>query len=270
MNGILLDIGTTLLSNGWQILAGTVIAIPLHYLPRVQWEKEGECACARWKKVFIVVLVAFGGMVLPLGIYGVIPMAIALLARGLSFSLVLPLLVSNLLFNMLVPYADPSFIWRTGTPRVLFAWFAGVAAGVLFTALKSDAGDLQNGKWIKVLPGESLNINNIIVNSGRNIIILACCLIPGAVINSVFHRVLWVKFIQILYTSSQTAFLPRLFASLNVTHPIFLLAMTIVMTLMDLTRLSAFFAILKPRGVLLYVIYGLAWVILLSVPVFFR
>jgi uncharacterized membrane protein YraQ (UPF0718 family) len=268
MSGILLDIRTTLLSNGWQILVGTIIAIPLYFLPRAQWEKGSECA--RWKRVFIVALSAGGGMILPLGIYGVIPIAIALLARGLSFSLVLPLLVSNLLFNMLVPYADPSFIWRTGIFRVIFAWFAGVAVGVWFAALKSDACDLLKGKEIKVFPGESVNLKNIIMNSGRNIIILACCLIPGAVINSVFHRVLWVEFIQILYTSPQTAYLPRLFASLNVTNPFFLLALTIAGTLMDLTRLSALFAILKPKGVVLYITYHMAWAILLTTTIFFR
>jgi uncharacterized membrane protein YraQ (UPF0718 family) len=266
MNGIFLEIATTLWENGWQILAGSIIAIPLYYLPVVQWEKTRGF----WKEVSVVVLAAIGGMILPLDIYGMIPIAAALLAREFRFSMVLPLLISNLLFNMLVPFTDPGFIWRTGIPRVILAWITGITVGVLFAALKSDAGNLRNGKGIKVLSGESLNIKNIIVNSGWNIIIAAGFLILGATAHSVFHRILWANFIQMLYTSPQTAYLPRWFAGLNVTNPFFLLAITMALTLMNLTRLLALFIILKPRGVLFYIIYNLAWCILLAVPIFFR
>lgn len=265
MNGIFLEIATVFWLNGWQILAGSIIAIPLYYLP-----VQGERRSGFWREAPVVVLAVIGGMILPLDIYGMLPIAAALLARRFRFSVVLPLLISNLLFNMRVPFTDPGFIWRTGMLRIMLAWIAGVAAGALLAVLPSGAGNLRNRKGIQVLSGEPLNIKNIIANSGRNIMITAGFLILGAVIHNGFHRFVWANFIQMLYTNPQTAYLPRLFAGMNVTNPFFLLAITMGMTLMDLTRLSALFAILKPRGVLLYIIYSLAWCILLAVPVFFR
>lgn len=268
MNGILLDIGTALLSNGWQIVAGSIIAIPLYFLPKIQWEGKGLL-----NKTVIIILAAVGGMILPLNIYGMIPVALSLLARGLGFSLVLPMLMSNLIFNMLVPFTDPVFVWRTGIPRVIFALLTGIITGVLLTfinILQSDVNSWFHGKGIRVLSGESFNIKNIISNSGWNILILAVFLLCGALTNSVFHRIVWVKFMQIMVTNPQTAFLPRLFASLNVTNPIFLLDITIVATLMDFTKLSALFAIMKSRSLFFYIIYNLVWIGLLAVTIFFR
>lgn len=265
MNGILIDIGTALLSNGWQIVAGSIIAIPLYFLPVEQWEGQ-----AFLKKLGIIILMAAGGMILPLNIFGIIPVVVVLVARGWMFSLVLPLLVSNMLFNMLVPINDPGFVWRTGIPRVVFAWVAGIAAGVLFVTRKSNSVGLFNGGLLTTFVGQSFDIKKIIVTSGKNLLILTAFLISGALINSVFHRIVWVNFLQLLYTSPQTSFLPRLFAGLNVTHPAFLLAMTGIMTITDLARLTGLFAVLKPKGVLFYIIYSLVWVVLLTVPVLIR
>ena len=56
----------------------------------------------------------------------------------------LPLLISNSLFNMLLPYTDVSFIWSTGIKRVILAFIAALLLGILLMINKKSDELIKN------------------------------------------------------------------------------------------------------------------------------
>jgi hypothetical protein len=266
MNRLLLEMGTTLLSNGLQILGGCIVALPIYYL---QFTSSRDTKRGFLKDIIIMIFAAFVGMILPLNVYGIIPLIVAALAVGMDFYWVSPLLVSNLLFNMQVPYIDPGFIWRTGIPRLILAGLMGIFAGVLLKAVNAHSDNLVIHRRQGLFPGRPVTWQEILSFSGVTVSILLVCLAFGTIVNTLFQHFAWIRLMQILYTTPQTSFIPRFFGGFNVSNPLFLLAITVGATLLDLTKMAALFAVLKCKGISLIAGYFFIWALLLAASMFF-
>lgn len=207
------------------------------------------------------------GVLLPLDTFAVLPVLFVLLKAGLREYTALPVIVSNMVFNMLVPFTDPSFIWKTGYRRAIAAFLLGLAAGVLLRSL-SYSKKLSMMKKTEVEYSRQINLKSILNNLNQVINITGIYLLIGVLLNTIFYKFIFYNLIDLIFTSPKTAFLPLLFAGYNVVHPLFLLAINIAYSLLNITNLSAAAAVLKPKGLILYMVYFTAWPILLGFSMF--
>ncbi len=196
------------------------------------------------RKLVRVAAAAVCGAALPFGVYGALPLAAAALYVGGDAALAF--IASNLLFNALVPFTDPTFIWRTGYPRVILALGAGLLAGLAAGRFKDAGRGLFREKAARV--------------SLRAIWPFAAA---GALAFSAFRSYGLGVIMNFMFTSPLTSALPYIFAQADVTNPFFILATRILMTLTDFSALAALAALLKIRGIIAYfVFFGLLAVLL--------
>lgn len=208
------------------------------------------------------------GILLPLGIYGVIPLIAALLAIGLRYNAVAALLVSNVMFNMLVPFNDPSFIWKTGIRQVLFAFIAGLFAGFIAVGVKGIDSREFKQKYLPAFEKNSTKMQMALHFIDDSFKKLGLFLIIGVIADVIFQRYVLSNVVNAFYINSFTASIPVFFASKDVSNAFFLMTFTIAYMLMNLVNLSALFAILKLRGLAAYFIYYILWALILAVPAF--
>lgn len=182
-----------------------------------------------------VTAAAICGSALPLGIFGALPLAAAALSVGPEAACAF--IASNLLFNVLVPFNDPTFIWMTGYTRVVLALAAGILAGIAAHRLK-DAGESLFRDKAKV--------------SLRGIWPFAAA---GALLGTAFRAYGLGALMNFMFTNPFTSALPYVFAQADVTNPFFILATRILMTLTDFSALAALAALLRLRGVVAYLVF---------------
>jgi hypothetical protein len=211
-----------------------------------------------------VVASALVGSLLPLGPAGTVPIAAAALSLGFGAELAIPFLCTNLFFNSLVPFTDPTFIWRTGYIRFLFALVAGIVGGLL--ALRARASALLAFRSSEERIGFGPHARDVLASLG----IGAAFLAAGALADAAFRRCVLPAIMAFAYTSPLASFIPNFFATRNVVNPFFLLTMRIVTVLTDFCALAALALILKPRGFLRYFAYFAAWAFLLGLSAFFH
>lgn len=261
------DIGFTVFSNVIQLVFGCILSIPVYYFC------EGKLIGSKTifqRDILIIALFSAAGMVLPLNTYGIIPIFIASLAVGFRLYTVLPLLISNTVFNMLIPYTDVSFIWRTGIRRVILAFAAAVLAGIILRAVKHGNEGLLNLNNISNLTEKQAKNINILRMAGRNINIVGIYLIVGVIVNTIYYKYIWWYILNLLNENPSTGFMLSVLTGYNVVNPFFLLTITIVFVLMDFIKLSALLIIIKPKGLVIYYIYFTAIAILLGTSAFFK
>ncbi len=237
-----------------QFVAGCALALPIYRLAKAGRIRAG-IGNASGLAAFAGTLSASGlGVLLPLGLWGAAPMAAFALAAGLDLALAVPFLCANALFNSLVPFTDPTFIWRTGYGRIILALAAGSLGGLLALRARPCETSVFRPRPRSALPAIAASL---------------ACLAAGALADTAFRRYALGAVIGFLYASPATAFLPAFFARRNVENPFFLLAMRILATLTDFSALAALALILKPKGMLYYFAYFAAITAILSLSAFF-
>ncbi|MCX8131055.1 MAG: hypothetical protein N3I35_13280 [Clostridia bacterium] len=259
------EIGQVLISNTVQLVMGCILSIIISYCFRSRQNNENTGLL----RVFLYIAASSTvGIVLPLNMYGLVIPCITLLALGQRSYSVFPMLVSNALFNMLVPYSDVSFVWRNGTKRVILAFAAGVLIGLALKTLSVKEMTLfrkLNGLGSDKEYSGISGISGFIVDS---ISMVGIYLIIGVIIDTLFRKYAFFSILGFIFNNPKTAFIPRLLAGYDIVNPYFLLAKNIVIVLMDFIKMSALLVILKPKGLLAYYGYYIAIAGLLSVSAF--
>lgn len=206
---------------------------------------------------------ALCGAILPLGIFGSLPIASAALAIGVGAESVLAFLTSNLLFNTLVPFTDPFFIWRTGYPRVILAVAAGIGVALVGRRLKGSGRGLLRDRPLPAAPETAPATGKSGVGAVLRYLLASLAetwpyAAAGALIGTAFLSYGLGAIMNFMFTNPLTSALPYVFAQADVTNPFFILATRILMTLTDFSALAALAAILKVRGlVAFFVFFGL-------------
>jgi hypothetical protein len=242
-------------------IALALLAYRLSVFGRIASRLQRASGAAAPGAVFVAALC---GAILPLGPAGAVPIAGAVLASGLGTALAIPFLVSDLLFNPFAAFTDPTFIWRTGYLRLLFALVAGSAAGLIALRAKASSPSLLREISLPPRPGAATRF----ALSGAGV--GAVCLAAGALLDTAFKRYALGALVGFAYASPATSFVPEMLSTLNVVNPFFLLAMRILALLTDFSALAALALILKPKGILAYFAYFAAWAALLGLSAFLK
>ncbi len=259
MFDIISEMGEALIFSIVQLIAGCILAFVLyHFLNKKVKPTEGKFI----KDLCLAVLFIVIGMILPLGAFGIIPVMAALIIAGLKPYTVLPMFVSSAIFNILVSFNDISFVWRTGYRRAILAFVIGL---VFVFILKISKISVRLSNFPR-LENNKISLKGIAAITGDMINKLGVFLVVGIVADTLFNAYLLPGIIDAIFKSA--SFIPKYFGSLNVANPFFLLAMTLVKTIFDLTRMSALISFFKPKGFIIYYVGLAVFTVLLAATAF--
>jgi uncharacterized membrane protein YraQ (UPF0718 family) len=263
---ILTKTGFTVLANLIQIIISSIFSMIIYYFIR---QKVKNFKAAYVNDILIIIVASFLGILLPLSTFGVLPILFVLLKLEFRMYSVLPIIFSNIIFNMLIPFNDPSFIWKIGIKRVILAFVIGIFAGIILKSLKN-SDKITKVNIISDMFDKHLSIKSIINTIHKSITITGVYMIFGVFINTIINDYILYSLTSKVFSSQYTAFLPRFFGKYNVVHPGFLLAICIIYSLLNFTNLSAVLVILKPKGFIIYVSYFAVWAIILGSTIFLK
>ncbi len=263
MTNAVIDIGAALLSNTIQILAGCVLSIPMYYYALCR-KGNPETRCL--SDTAVIGLSAVLGLIIPFGLYGAIPIFVALYTAGYRIAIIFPFLISNSIFNMLIPYTEASFIWKTGINRVVLAFIAAILAGLTLKRARIKFENIMRRKNMPVM--NAINLSEFAKYVSKHIGTAAIYLLLGAILNVAFRRHIMVGMISFLYTNPHTVFMPLFFSTRDVTNPLFTLTMIIIGIMMNIINFSALLSIFKYKAVAAYYLYLASLALLLALSVF--
>jgi uncharacterized membrane protein YraQ (UPF0718 family) len=259
-------IGESVFLNLLQIGIGCVIAIVIY---KIGWNKTIEIDTNHFIDMALIIAFSLLGIILPIGIYGIIPIVSALIFIGFKEYVVVPIVFSNSLFNTLVPYSDPSFIWKTGILRVGFAFSSGIIIGLIFKVFRSRMKNSIKSSTLTVIETQAINLRNLILLFLRNVEILGKYLLIGITIDVIFHKYILFQSFSLFDTNHYLSLIPKFFSTHDVVNPYFLITMLIARMFLDLTKMSGIIAILNNRGLFRYFAYFIVLATLLSSSAFF-
>ncbi|HEX2944981.1 MAG TPA: hypothetical protein VHT96_03390 [Clostridia bacterium] len=271
MPALFFSIAGSAAANVLQLVAGCLLAIVAYIVFKGRLDDAFNTSGLKrlsFKRVLIIVFLSITGVVLPLGIYGIIPLIAALLAAGFNSYAAGALLVSNVMFNMLVPGNDPGFIWKNGYRQLVFAFVAGLAAGLLLLIVSgrgSNAVRLGYMPQIKDDMSKPKMLALLVDDSFRK---LGLLLVAGVIVDTVFQRYMLGGIVNAFYSNPVTEAIPTFFGSQNISNPLFQLTFKIIYMLMNFINLFALSAVLKPGWLVRYFVYWLVWAVILSIPAF--
>lgn len=242
---LIAEVGGSVFSNVLQLAAGCVPAAIIYRIfnGKYQGFKKNTPFC-----ILLIAIFSALGLLLPLGTYGTIPLAFALLAIGLRHVYILPLIFSNAMFNMLVSYTDISFSWKTGTGRVLLAFTAGFVSGLVFKLIKNE--DIIRMETPSLEDNSRSSFARVIGFFSENINAFGLFLIIGAVLNALFHKYLLESVVNFIFLNPLLTNSLKYFLWFDVANPYF---QYIFNLFFNLTALAAFIRFLKLRGLLVFV-----------------
>jgi hypothetical protein len=257
----------TMLWNAAQFVVGGVVAVALcaalrGSLPR-SWRHEAG-AGRTGSGIVLVAVFAFCGVVLPAGTYGVLPIAAVLAAAGLAVPASVAFLIANRFFNMLVSFTDPTFIWRTGYGRAILAIAAGVAAGLLFLVRRDSSRSILRTRSALTEDKPRLTTRSAAWLVGALAWKAATALAAGSILDVLYRGSVLGNIVGFLFTNPVTGPLASSFAQRNVVNPVFLLGMGCVTVVTDFVGLSGLALVVKVKGLVLYVVYGVALAVVLG------
>jgi uncharacterized membrane protein YraQ (UPF0718 family) len=259
------DAGKAFIFNFVQIAAGFTVSV---FYYKALKGRTGSFYSGIIKEMLLIVGLALAGVFIPLDTYGVLPLVTVMIAAGFKLKHATVFLIANAFFNMTIPFTDITFSWKFGIYRLLFAAAAGILAGIILSIIKVGECKFVKNNIVFADCYDIKGINNMIKGFGRSINRLVPYLLSGVLVNSIFQEYMLNNILKFIYTNNTTSFIPKSFASLNVTNIFFLIALNIAVMLMNFTKLSALFSLFKFRGVLVYYIYYLFLALILSVSVF--
>jgi uncharacterized membrane protein YraQ (UPF0718 family) len=265
MMSTIIAITTDAVFNSVQLLAGCILAIPLLRFASGRLTRLGN---GPGTVLASLLLFSVCGSLLPLGVFGIAPLFGALLAAGLPLPAALSFLCSNLLFNMLVPLRDPSFIWKTGYGRPILAIAAALLAGCLCLLARCRAEPIVRPRELTRAVDGTVDLGTSVRSVGRFFIRALPFVFLGTAADGVFRRFLLREVLQLLAENPATSPIFGFMSSRDVGSPFFLLAMRVLSGMIDLAKLSALAVILKLKGLLAYLGYFAGIAALLAVSAF--
>ena len=230
--------------NALQFIAAALVSSFLYLLFTKIKPVLSICKDSAW----LIPLFSLVGMVLPLGIYGIIPISVILLYAGFAPYLVIALISSNWLFNMLVPYNSPVFLWSNSIVHLLAAFLAGVLSAIAAKhILKKPLFHTLNIKsravWIRFL----------------------AFLVIGSIAGPFFRDHLYRNLMNFLVISPLTSPLfIKMGGMTNINTP-FILCLTILENMMNLSLLSGLLFLYRKRGVAIHYLSYFAVIVLLVI-----
>ena len=254
-------IGNLLILNLVQVIFGSMLAIIIYKI--LTKRPKGFRS-----EIALIAIFPLCGILLPLDAFGVIPIAVALIAVGFKYNFVIPLIFSNALFNMLVPFNDPTFIWERGVRRVIVAYLAGLLIGLILKKLDWEEESYIKLKDLPKIDMDKISKKDIIIFIKKNIDVMGIYLLLGVILETIFHRYVLVNTVAWLYSNKISSGILYNMSGRDVVNPYFLLTMTIIYMLINMTKLFAMLRILKIKGIVTY--FGLYMLIagLLSISAF--
>ena len=264
MGELITKTALNVLFSAAHLITGSVLAVMLYKLLKTITKKQKNTAV-----LCMILLSASLGMVLPLNIYGIFPLALAVVAAGLPNAAALPMLISNSIFSLLVPLTDSQFVWRTGGYRIALAFVAAVLAGVLIHLLIKPKHTLIKSACL--LPHQAnlpfwSKMTQVIKS---NISSVGIYLIIGVIVHEVMRAYLLDAAISFISNSPGMTSVAMYFAGLNVVNPFFILAMTIANLLMNFAFLSGLFAFFRLKGAVMFIGYFVLIAAALGVSAYF-
>ncbi|MCX8131053.1 MAG: hypothetical protein N3I35_13270 [Clostridia bacterium] len=253
MLGLLLDIGNGVLVNMLQVLAGCVLSVLIY---KIITKKKIKAKNPVAVDFLMITLLSACGMLFPLGIYGIVPVFAVMVLSGINTYFTVPLVISNLLFNMLDPVLEKTFVWRASGGRILLAFVAGVLAGMIIRMLDSRNVNIINHRMMsRLIPreqGRTLKLGAIPDVIG----IIGPFVIIGAVLNGIFHRYMYNDVMNAFYASSIGTEITEVLLKNNATiSSTFSLSLGIANVFMNFAEMSALFILFKPRGIFIFIAY---------------
>lgn len=258
-------VGSSVLSNIIQIALGSLLAVIIYRNLSLKAKGYVPGFC---RDIILISIFALVGILLPAGTYAVVPIMAAMILAGFRLYVILPFVLTNYMFNMLVPFTDASFIWRTGYRRVIFAFAAGILVGIALRLVKSNHESIFKVNNLASFERNSRGFKDIINVFGQYVGKAGVYLIFGVLADILFHRYALSAVFSTIISNPQTAFVPRLFSGLNVVNPFFLLTMTIAGVFMDFIKLSALSFMFKLKALCMFYLYFAIWAVLFSVSAF--
>ena len=271
MPALIFSIAGNVAANVVQLIAGCLLAIVAYSIFKDRRDDILEAAVLKrlsLQRMFIIIIFSFLGIVLPLGIYGTIPLIAALLAVGFNNYAAGALLVSNVMFNMLIPVNDPSFVWRTGYSQMIFAFIAGSAAGLLLLIVGSKEPAAVRSGFMPQIKADPSRTKMYLLLADDCFKKLGILLLIGVIADTVFQRYMLGGIVNAFYSNPITEAIPNFFGGQNVSNPLFLLTFKIIYMLMDMVNLFVLSAVLKFRWLIRYFCFYLLWAVLLAIPAF--
>lgn len=265
MPTLFFNIAGTVAFNLIQLAAGCILGVVVFTVFR---GKAASFDDKQGSGIIVAVMCSLCGIILPLGIYGIIPLIAAILAAGFKGYAACALLVSNIAFNMLVPYTDPAFVWRTGFRQVIFAFIAGLLAGIILTLTDDSEDKIFKRRYMPVLPDSPSMLKMVVGFADDNVKKLGLFLVAGVAADTVFRRFILGAVVNTFYTNPVTRAIPDFFGGQDVSNPFFLITFTIIYMLMNLVVFSGVISIFKFRGLILYFGYYLVLAVILAIPAF--
>lgn len=255
---LIFEIGGSLLFEILQILLGCLIAYGLFKA----LNGENELVNDLNKEIYLIpILASILGMALPMGLFGIIPIMLSAFLIGLRFPLVVPMMVSNFLFNMLVPFTEVGFSWRTIWLRIIIALIMGVAAGVITGLFKVDTGSVLRGN----LDGETAGSKRFLSFVNQYLNKAGVFLIIGLILEVIFKKYFFYNLFNLIDITGMTTVILGVIKGYDVASPVFLFIMVIFYMVMNLKTLSAVIMLFKWKSTVGFYLYYVAWVVILSI-----
>jgi uncharacterized membrane protein YraQ (UPF0718 family) len=245
MSNLLLEAGKSIISQIIQFTIGFILALFIYSLPNQKLDSGNK------HHYLTIIVTSLLGMLLPIGIYGLIPICVAFTKIGFPLYATLPLIISNAIFNALVPFFDPTFTWRTGLPRIIIAFLAGIIAGVSIKAFRFvDNGVLEKNSLSSLFykpEGFAQSVKSFF----KSLRVIGIYLLIGVCAELLLKRFDIVQIIFQMAYAPQLGFIAKYFLMIS-TKSLFLLAMVTLTALINPIRLSGVFTLLGIKGIYLY------------------
>jgi uncharacterized membrane protein YraQ (UPF0718 family) len=212
--------------------------------------------------IFITAISLFG-VLLPLNTFGILPIVFVLLHARFKAYMVLPIIFSNTIFNMLISFTSPDFVWHTGIRRMLIAFVAGIIAGVILRVIFFKKHVFK----INEIPADfskPLNIRSMFENVNQNIKLMGFFIIGGVLLNTIFDKYIINNLTSMVFANQYTSNIFHFFEGHNLVNPLYISAINIVYSILDFRTLAAVLVILKPKSFVLYLCYFTLWALLLG------
>lgn len=259
---LIIDIGRALFSEVVQVAAGCLISVLLY---RTVKNKVDKLNAGIASELLIMLAASICGVALPLGTYGVLPILITALAIGIKYYTVLPLFISNALFNSLVPFTYVGFAWRTGIYRVILAFIVGICAGIILKLLNIDKTGILRVNTIEHTYDNAGGFTAYLKFLNSYINTVGLYLILGVILDTIFLRYFFYSMMNTVNIGSIATTIFSHFKNYDITTPVFLLIMVIFYMLMNLKMFSGLLVLFKWKGILGYFVYFSIWAVTLAI-----
>jgi uncharacterized membrane protein YraQ (UPF0718 family) len=241
-----------------QLAAGCLFIVAANLMKAKGYSIRAD---SRSKRMLAIFSTSIAGVALPFGAFGAIPVAAAAWIAGLELPLVVPLLVSNFLFNLSLPILHDDFVWNVCIAWIPLAFIAGVLSGAAMLRSREKACDpLRNGPYALLFEGQANRANypKILL---RYFEAAGLFIFAAAILNALFslYVVYW------LINTDLCILIAGSLAKLNVFNPFFDATQQLLGRIADFSALAALLLLMKTKNVVKLYAFIIVVMILFSI-----